>query len=168
MSGNINKASIIFSVYQHEQTLSYTSEGSYDETTVEECDYGPDFASLEEAVAWAKAEAAKDRPEIRRGAYGYGYLSRNVYEICAAIYDADEEEWVPCTSTGEEAEFEPAGLVAEVDALDLYPELRKAWEKERDSYWHFLDYDDEDAFIVDPYDLEEIDNELKEEERGDG
>lgn len=167
MSGIANNNPVIFSGYYHEQTLSYNGEGSYDERDNWESSIGPDFASLEEALSWAKAEAAKDRPEIREGAPGHWYLSRNIYEINAVIWNEEYDGYVPCTSTGEERESD--GPLVEVDALDLYPEVRKAWEKERDSYWHFLDYDDEDGLvIIDPYDLEEIDNELKEEERGDG
>lgn len=131
---------ITYTVEWREYTLSDT-EGRIDDGCCD-CDpsLGPDFASLEEAIAWARAEAAKDKLEIVTGTrYGNGCVIRNVYEICASVYDEDEEEVVPCSYEGEPWEDNDNETV---DALDLHPEVKKAWRRANRSYCKWLDYED--------------------------
>lgn len=134
-----NTSDITYTVEWREYTLSGT-EGRAGDECICDPDLGPDFASLEEAVAWAKNEAAKDKIEIVTGTrYGNGTVSRNVYEVCASVYDEDEEEVVPCSYTGEPWEDNDNETV---DALDLHPEVKKAWQHANGSYRKWLDYED--------------------------
>lgn len=141
MGENTKTSDIIFCAVRLEYTL-HDSDGTMLDETDYESEPGPDFTSLEEALAWVRAEAARDKLEIVTGTrHGNGTVSRNIYEICARRYDEDEEEWVPCSYKGEPWENNKNEYV---DVLDLHPEVRRAWMRANGSFCEWLDYKSED------------------------
>ena len=132
-------SNITFTVGWREYTLHSVDGSERDETRQDEPDFGPDFESLAEALAWANEQAASDKLEVITATrYGNGTVSRNVYEVCAYTEDEDGET-IPCSYNGEPRE---TNNIEHVDVLDLHPEVRKAWERANRSFCSWLDYED--------------------------
>lgn len=132
-------ASVIFSVNINESTLGSTDGSTYDNLRWDEPSYGPDFASLAEARAWATEQASRDKLEIVTDTrYGNGTVSRNVYEIVATTTDEDGDV-VSCSYEGEPWEDSDNEVV---DVLDLHPEVKDAWKRANGSFCKWLDYAD--------------------------
>lgn len=100
--------------------------------------------SLEDALAFAREEAASDKLKIflESGSDTVAAsLSRNVYQIVSFMRD-DDGDCLSCTYEGKIEDYEEIEWQY-IDVLDFHPEVRKAWDTA--VKWHHSFYP-EDAF----------------------
>lgn len=144
------KPGIVYYVERREHTLSDRDGTAYDgESRACDPDLSPDFAALEDAEAWMRAQAESEEIEIvTETRYGNGTVTRGVYEVYASAYDADEDAYVPCDADGNEAETLGDAVLGTLDVLDLHPEVFKAWKKANGSFCTWLDHADGGAGFV--------------------
>lgn len=142
MDAGAKRARIEYVVLYDDFTL-YDEDGAQrDENGNYEWGESPAFATLAEARAWMREQAAAAKVEVVSDTrYGNGTLTRPVYELWAYAYDEDEGEWVPCSYEGEPwKDIDNERL----DVLkDLHPEMLRAWERANRSFCSWLDYADD-------------------------
>lgn len=135
---------IVFAVTAMPHTLCM--QGDRVEDVTENCspdEYGHDFASLADAVEFAAAEARGTPAVLHTQIHGYGSpigsIEHMVFEVTAFRRNDDGDFAVMCDSDGVESD-EPVFIL---DALDLSPELRDAFDKAAASKCRYLDYQSE-------------------------
>ncbi len=115
-----------FTVEWHKSTLHSVDGDVRDEAERDEC-VGRDFGDLGDAIRWAYGQAANALLDVYVPEDGDATITRDVYEVRGFSWDEGEGEW---------AVFTPGGFtgrgdlpLVEVDALDLHPAARRAWDR---------------------------------------
>lgn len=132
----MNNNEIVFTISEY--TITIRMEGDREESHGWDSSdlLADEFTTLGDAMEKARQWALEDAIETHATRYGIGSLTRPVYEINAWTADEDGDMFT-CNSKGEPSDS-PAYVL---DVLDLHPEVKDAWNRAKEDYWKFLDYE---------------------------